>query len=345
MAVSRLKDGRWIVYGQPGYWPEDPKRTREYIGRGDDSEIRARARDAQLGKRPKPRYGGMLFDELAEAYFETAEGRMQPATLNSLKYTVERLIKAFGSYRAVDITPEVVDKYVSIRKRTVTSTTANGDVTYLKAILSWGANSMRRKIPFDPLSGYKKPARDDARIMPPTSDELIAIIKHAATHLKRALLVSYFTGVRPGPVELYSLRFSDVDWSRQAIYIRGARKGGPAVRLIPLHGYLFDCLACWYEDDLPNPDLIIHYRGKPVEKIKTAFANAKRLAGITRRMRPYDFRHANITSLLLSGVDPRTASELAGHSRPDTTTRVYTHSNLDAATKAVGMLINPFKTD
>ena len=46
--------------------------------------------------------------------------------------------------------------------------------------------------------------------------------------------------------------------------------------------------------------------------------------------------------MLLSGVDPRTASEIAGHSRPDTTTRIYTHSNLEVAIAAIERLDNPF---
>jgi site-specific recombinase XerD len=44
-----------------------------------------------------------------------------------------------------------------------------------------------------------------------------------------------------------------------------------------------------------------------------------------RRLRPYDFRHAFVTRLLAAGGDLKATSQLAGHSRTDTTTRIYQH--------------------
>ena len=39
----------------------------------------------------------------------------------------------------------------------------------------------------------------------------------------------------------------------------------------------------------------------------------------------HSLRHTNITLQLASGVDLKTVSQRAGHSRPSTTTDVYTH--------------------
>ena len=41
----------------------------------------------------------------------------------------------------------------------------------------------------------------------------------------------------------------------------------------------------------------------------------------------YDFRHAFATEILRSGGDLKSASEMLGHTRTDTTTRVYQHTN------------------
>jgi site-specific recombinase XerD len=61
-----------------------------------------------------------------------------------------------------------------------------------------------------------------------------------------------------------------------------------------------------------------------VESIKTAYRNAKKRAGITRRIRPYDFRHAAIPQMILNG-DLKAASEIAGHSSVEITIRQYEH--------------------
>ncbi len=61
---------------------------------------------------------------------------------------------------------------------------------------------------------------------------------------------------------------------------------------------------------------LIHHNGKPVQKIKTAWLSALRRAGITRRIRPYDLRHAFATELIAGGVDIGTVANLMGHSSP-----------------------------
>ena len=45
-------------------------------------------------------------------------------------------------------------------------------------------------------------------------------------------------------------------------------------------------------------------------------------AGISRRIRPYDFRHSFATELIAQGVDIGTIAKLMGHSSPNT---IYQH--------------------
>ena len=53
-----------------------------------------------------------------------------------------------------------------------------------------------------------------------------------------------------------------------------------------------------------------------MQKIKTAWLAALHKAGITRRIRPYDLRHAFATELIAGGVDIGTVAKLMGHSSP-----------------------------
>ena len=201
-------------------------------------------------------------------------------------------------------------------------------------MLNWSVS--RRYLLVNPVAGYKKPTRDDAILAPPSPAEVRRIWENASPHLRRALLLAYYTGARPGLSELNRLTWDLVDFGRLTITILGAAKGGPRVRILPLHKELADHLAVWHKDDgKPESGPIIHYAGKRIGSLKTAWKNAKKRAGVTRRMRLYDLRHAAITAMVREG-DLKTVSQMAGHSREDTTIRVYAHTDLGTARALVG---------
>lgn len=357
MAVVQLPDGRWSVQGRSGYWPDEPKRRKEYFGRGDAARLAALNRDEELRQRKYKRSNvnasTLMFDTLAEKYYEHGATYMRKTTINGLAYRIDVLLNHFGGVPAGDITPALTDKFVTKRLQKVTRSTVNSDLTYLKRILNWGVEE--RLIGINPIERYRKPSRDDAVIRPPSSDEIRAILAHAKEHLRRALILAYYTGTRPGAVELFCLRYSEIDWNQKVITITSAAKGGPRSGIIPLHPDLAEMVKQWEETDKntfnahkkrpkfkgpdKRPDLIIHWNWRPVNSIKTGFKAAKEAAGITRRLRPYDFRHAPITAICLSGmVDAKTASNFSRHSRPDTMAKVYTHSNIDALRRAVATI-------
>ena len=182
------------------------------------------------------------------------------------------------------------------------------------------------------------PKRDDEFIAYPSALEIDGILKHAPERLTRAISISYYTGLRPGQRELYSMRWNHVDFQANTIMVKSAKKGSRyKYRLVPVHPEFTDTLRQWFDkdDNLNGP--IIHSRGKPVRSLKKAFAAAKTKAGITRRLRMYDIRHAFASLLLKNKADLKSTSELLGHSRTDTTTRIYQHTDFmmhqDAVTR------------
>lgn len=347
MAVEILSPTRARVYGRKGYWPDDPTRTKEYFT-GPDAHTLAAARDRELRRQSRYRLSeinetSIQFEDAADKYLAAGRRRMRPSTYKDLQYKIKgHLVAAFGNISVDRITHELADMYVDDRLKSVKAVTVHTELTYLIAVLNWCVS--KKYLITNPLNGYKKPRRDDDRIMPPTSDEIGAILAKAQEHLKRALLIAIFCGVRPGAVELLSLRWDDIDWTKATIYVRSAEKGGPRNRVVPLHDHLFECLNTWYEQDLSSkyiegrPQLIVHWRGKGVDKLRRSWATAKRKASITRRLRMYDCRHAFATMLADQGHDLRTISELLGHSRPDTTARIYRHTSMGGKKAAISKL-------
>lgn len=190
----------------------------------------------------------------------------------------------------------------------------------MQAILNWAARRRPPLVPFNPVRGYSLPREDLEIILPPTPDEVTAILKHASEHLRRAILLSYYLGLRPGATELLGLTWDDVR-PDGTILVRSAAKGGPGFRIVPVHKDLAAHLEYWKAD---GERYIIHYTGAPVGSLKRTWRNTLRRAGITRRLRMYDLRHHFVTVALENGMPIKAVSEIVG-SRPETLMRHYQH--------------------
>jgi len=369
MAVHKLKDGRWIVKFEKGTLPDDPNRTREYFGRGIEAEKNAHQRNDELKLRPyvlrTPKERSPLFSELANAYLAAMVGSIEDSTLENMMWKLNGIINPeIGNTPAMRLTKHRLDQYVQKRLRdTITirtgkkdnpsfkiltdkdglprhpkRTTIHREITDIQTILNWAVE--REFITRNPVLGYKKPKRDDEIIPPATRDEVFRMLGHAPQHLIRALCISYFTGLRPGRVELMPLTWEDINFEIDTILVRSAKKGGPRMRLVPLHKRFKKMLKQWRVDDgdPPGDRPVIHYKGRQVGSIKKAFNTAKKNAGITRRLRPYDLRHAFASALLHGNADLKSTSEIIGHSRTDTTTRIYQHTNIEMHRAAINKL-------
>ena len=334
MAVTKLADGRWICY-----WKEGKKNRRKYFGRGPDAQVAAWECHNSLGlkkRRPpaKGRHGGPLVVKLVKDYLNA-----RCFSENSEQCFKKRMMNIgphFGPIRALALTDEIVDQYVAKRLQTVKATTIHRELSDLQAVLNWAVRRKPPLIPYNPIQMYSKPKRDDDVILPPTPSEIDRILEHSPRHLFRAIVISYYTGIRPG-VELYGLRRHDIDLENDIILVRSAAKGGPVQRHVPImHTEFKHVLQEWLKED--PAEYIINYLGRPVSSLKTTFKKAKKKAEITRRIRLYDFRHCFATMALKRGADLKAVSEILGHSRPDITARIYQHVDLEMHRQAVARL-------
>jgi integrase len=335
VSVSQLRDGRWICqYAQNG------KMRREYFGRGHEGEARARARQDEIPTRnynSRPRETSIYFDALTQLYLTAQAPQMQQTSANTLLNKLEsRIMPALGDLPAIAMTPEIIDRYVAQRAASVKRTTIAGEITAIKAILRWGVR--RGHLARDPLEGYIKPSRDDEIITPPSPEEVTRIWTVAAAHLKRIIALQWFIGLRPGR-EVLSLRWESVDFTAGSITIQSAKKGGLRSRRIALHPVLLAWMRAWEAVDRERGmPYIISFRGKRIRNPYTAWREAKRAAGITRRIRLYDLRHAFATALIMDGEDPRTVSKLMGHANVQTTLSTYTHATRAAQERAISRI-------
>jgi integrase len=326
VAVTQLPDGRWMVYyrlrGQDG----KGRRKKEYFGRGPAAEARACARDAALGllrRRPRIESFGPSFLELAKEYRD--KRGLNANSRKQLGIRLEaHLLPAFGAMPALRIKPSDVDRYVGRRRASVTDATIARELTDLKAILNWSARRDPPLIPLNPIASYAKPRARNFIATPPTRAEAIRILNAAPQHVRRALQLSWFLGLRPQG-EVLRLTWDAVNWETGRILVTSAQKGGPSARAVPIHPELLPRLKQWHAQDRRKRRVhIIHWAGRPVKSIGRAWRTAVKKARIGRRVRPYDLRHHFVTRALENGADLKALSEIIG-SAPATVIRFYQH--------------------
>ncbi|WP_243545428.1 tyrosine-type recombinase/integrase [Pseudodesulfovibrio tunisiensis] len=282
-------------------------------------EYRAKKKRKDMGVSPivgtSPTFRELAVEHLRMLKPETAQ--------NELYYVNQLYIPLFG-HKPIEFftSSDLRDALKALQDRGLKPNTIKRRMGFLRALLNRAAkNGYIENAPAIPV-----PCGEDEVIVPPSRNELKRLLEQAPPHLFRAILLAVYTGIRAGKSELLALTWADVDMEAKTIRVTSAKKGGLPWREIPIAPQLFTHLRKWKSEDEANGDVyLIHYKGKHVASIKKAWNAAKERAGITRRLRMYDLRHAFVTNLVSAGVDLTTAAYLAGHADPSTTAKVYRH--------------------
>ena len=348
MSVHAKPDGRWaVIWYEPASEPgQKPKQRWKYFGRGDLEHQKAlRFDEEKKQEKGKGQVIGFTVQDLCQSYHDLHPVEASTSKNDDYKFQ-SCLLPILGNFQADLIAHKDLDLYIASRQKDgVKNTTIKREIRLLKAVFSWAANQKPPILSRNPVEGYRISLADDARIpSPPTLQETNRLLEAAEPHLVRGIYLFWFTGIRPG-TEMLRVTWQDIDFESNKVKIISARKGGPAVRFVPFESeddpQLRSQLLKWFEEDkrVKGEDVwgiaVVHWRFQPVKSLKRAWATAKTRAGITRELRPYDLRHAFVSNLINEGTDYRTASELAGHSRPDTTMRTYHHTTLKQHRQAV----------
>lgn len=330
-------------------WNEGKKQRIEYFGRGDVALRKAISKDEQIkmGKGKLKVDGGLTVAQVCQQY--ASQHHMEPSTASSTDYRLRTVIlPILGDIPVDGLNTKHLNEYITTRvadgRKKIT---IDRELDILKAAFNWAQLQDPPLIFRNPVQKFKLSAKDKDVPPPPNSEEIARILFEAPEHLQRAIRLNYHLMCRPGG-EISRITWADVDFVSNEIRIIGARKGGPAIRYVQMRPELRELLEQWKAADenglkvtrkKAKPVIhnlaIVHYRYKPVKSLKRAWKETKDRAKVFRRLRLYDLRHAGITKALKSGADVKAVSEVAGHSRVDTTLRVYQHVTHDQHLDAV----------
>lgn len=263
-------------------------------------------------------------NELMEKYFRLAHSN--PVTIRQTQYHANHIISVFGSRLVSQLTPQDVFNFSEAQLlRGIAQTTVNRRVGILRAALNWGVrNGLMAK---NPLHSVRLPKGHAQRIAPPSMRELRQILDTAAPHVKRVIILGLYAGPRIGPSELFRLEWKDVDLQNAVIRMPGAKKNYfEDGRDVPIRSGLIKIMTEWEKHDLEKGiSTVISWGGKPVRSISRAWHTALAKAGIMRRIRPYDLRHAFATYALAGSADIGSVASIMGHTDASMILKTYQH--------------------
>lgn len=151
--------------------------------------------------------------------------------------------------------------------------------------------------------------------------EILQLLQAAPSFTHHVIFSTmYGTGMRVS--EAVHLRAVDIDSQRMMIRIEQGK--GHKDRYVHLSPKLLDLLRCYWRKVRPQDWMFpgqIPHQSLGREAVADAVAQARKRAGLTKRISPHSLRHAYAVHLLEAGTDVRRIQLLLGHRSLSTTAR------------------------
>ena len=258
----------------------------------------------------------MMLDELQRRNYS-------PNTVRTYIHAIEDFARYFGRspYR---LGPEDIRQYQVhlFRERKLSAGTVEGRTAALRFFF---LKTLKRPYIHDQIP-FPKRQRPLPTVL--SQDEVARLIDSAQSLMHRAMLITlYGTGVRRA--ELCQLKVADVDSKRMVIRVRDGKGGRD--RDVLLSDKLLETLREYWRWMKPKtylfPGTVKNWRADvPIttKVVWTAVNEARKRAGIEKRITPHTLRHSFATHMLEAGADLRTIQVLLGHAEL-ADTAVYLH--------------------
>jgi len=320
--MTRRKDGLWQQ--QMTVMVDGRKKQKCFYGRTKAEVLRKIAAYEEEKER------GVLFEKVADEWWNEAEPNLSPSTLRGYKAARERAVEAFGKTPIRQIKPSNISRFMSeyVKEKHPAEKTAKNQLMILNLIGKYAV-----------AAGYidANPARDlsvpknlkkEKRGMP-TDEDLKRVKNSKDIPFGMFAYWALYTGCRRG--ELLALTWEDVDLEERTISITKSisyegitphlksPKTEAGTRTLPVLDKLKEVIS-------PGKGLI--FPGKDGNHMTESeffclWGRYAKAAGIS--CTAHQLRHAFATMLEENNVNEKDAQELLGHAQISTTKDIYTH--------------------
>ena len=317
------KTGPWFIKYPCGRDPLTGKIKYKIEKVGEFKKLAERAYQKKMVEWAEKKFldireeSNLTFSQLVKWFLELPVVR-QNKTIKDIERGCRDLEKVFGPMLIKDIKPAMVEKYQHQRLQEPTRygnprSTANVNRTI--AVLKRMFNLAVREELADknPCWKIKMLPENNARDRILSVEELERLLGYLPPHAARIVHFAYLTGMRAG--EIFNLTWDKVDLAQELVRLGAEDTKTSEPRVVFLCDRAYDILKVAGRVRSLDHNRVFTYRGKPIKKIKKAFTNACRKAGLVN-FRFHDLRHTFNTNMRKAGVDHSVIMKLTGHKTP-----------------------------
>lgn len=326
MSVGKVKKtGVWYCQYRI---PNKKSPVKEYFGKGEEGKKAAKLRDLDVRKSKVKKRAvhreDMNLTELTKEYVKQEKAKGRP--LDYLRFIAAKVNNDWhpilDSKPISQLKPNDFLQVHALYSENAVAT-QNRYMDYLSIIFNFGVSM--EYIPENPMKKWwskMKQPEEPRNIDHLKLDDFRKLYEVSPPHLQWTLDIMWELGVRPGPSELFSLMWKDIDWERNIISVRGT-KTEASKRDIPINDDFKERLKIKRSE--AQTDYLIEYKGKRVKGVRSAFRSAKKRAGLHESVCMYTIRHLFASEAIRSGGDARAVANLLGHSSLRMIMDVYYH--------------------
>ena len=295
-----------------------------------DTEVweKVKAYHAQASDRTR---ATQLFSTVADDWWTETEPTLERNTLRGYKPAIARAIEQFGHRLVCDITAQEINLYIKQFSMGMAKKTTITQLQIIRQILRKA--ELDGLITYNPATAVSIPKNlKQQRRQAPSKEDISKIKECVHQPFGLFAFLIYYTGCRRG--EALGLKYCDIDFTRNEVHINRTifhegqvgeikePKTASGCRTVPLldalkqelhrgtgSGYIFS------NDDGKSP---MRYAA-----MQNAIKRYHKETGVDAT--PHQIRHGYATALFESGIEPKTAQTLLGHSQLSTTMDIYTH--------------------
>ena len=342
-SIKRRDDGKYRARYRDGAGKEH---ARHFVRKVDAQRwLDGQTAALVTGTHVDPKTARTTVEQWCATWLEGYATR-RPSTVRQARTHIAAINKAFGSSRLADVRPSQVKAWTASMKA---AGYADSTIyaTYRRLAQVMGDAAHDGLIPRSPCSRKTSPGQGSQRPYVATTEQVWALHDAMPEHLRPAVLLGAFVGLRIA--EVSALRVSDVDFMRGVV--------SPAIQ--------------WPEDELksetsrtpvPIPQelalelsaAVARFGGSSVvanevgERVgpwaieRAVRVARKRVDGLPAGFRFHDLRHYFASLLIASGADVKVVQRRLRHASAMTTLNTYGHMWPDAdesARAAVGAVL------
>ncbi len=309
---SIYKRGRilWIAYYHHGKQHHESSKSEDR--RAAEKLLLQREIEAEQEKLPNVKAEKTKFKELAQDLLQHYSLHNK-RSLKWAKVVTKRLIDCFGSYKAHDISTNLINRHIEKRKEEgIADATINRELALLKRAYNLGMQQTPPRVLRMPH--FKKIRENNVRKGFFENNEFLALRSVLPTHLKALVTLAYYTGMRKG--EIVGLRWDQVDLTEGIIRLEQEDTKNAQPRAIYLNDEVFRLLVGQRrERDLTYPTMpFVFYtpKGEPIDEFRRSWKTACKKVGLQGRLF-HDFRRTAIRNMVRSGTPERVSMMISGH--------------------------------